>query len=110
LKYIKYLEVQTDTTTTTSKTEKKIERIKRRSIKACDLSIFLMPYVEFIWFMCGPNELGQKRCIRTYSDDLISIYVHILCIFRRYSREQKIVFKTLRERDTIQEGDNPIPP
>jgi hypothetical protein len=68
--------------------------------------------VEFIWFVCGPNELGLKRCIHTYSDDLISIYVHILCIFRRYRREQKIVFKTSKERkrDIIQEGDNLIPP
>jgi hypothetical protein len=43
---------------------------------------------------------------------IISIYVHILCIFRRYRREQKIVFKTFKERkrDIIQEGDNLIPP
>jgi hypothetical protein len=57
--------------------------------------------IEFIWSVCGPNELGLKRCIRTYLDDLISIYVHILCIFRRYKREQKIVFKTLKKRETL---------
>jgi hypothetical protein len=68
--------------------------------------------VEFIWSVCGWNELELKKCIHTYSDDLISIYVHILCIFRTYKREQKIVFKTFKERniDIIQEGDNSVPP
>jgi hypothetical protein len=55
--------------------------------------------VEFIWSVCGPNELGLKRYIHTYSDDFISIYVHILCIFRIYRREQKIVFKTFKEKE-----------
>jgi hypothetical protein len=55
--------------------------------------------VEFIWSICGPNKLGLKRCIHTYSDDLIFIYVYILGIFRRYRREQKIVFKTFKERN-----------
>jgi hypothetical protein len=79
---------------------------------AKDLEKKLMCNVEFIWSVCGPNELWLKRCIHTYSDDLISIYVHILCIFRRYGREQKIVFKTFKERkrDIIQEGDNTVPP
>jgi hypothetical protein len=45
--------------------------------------------VEFIWFLCGPNELELKKCIRIYSDDRISIYVHILCIFSRYRRDTK---------------------
>jgi hypothetical protein len=45
--------------------------------------------VEFIWSVCEPNELRLKMCIRTYSDDLISIYVYILCIFRRYKRNTK---------------------
>jgi hypothetical protein len=68
--------------------------------------------VEFIWSLCGPNELGLKMFIRTYSDDFISIYVHILCIFSRYRREQKRVFKTFKERkrDIIKEGNNPVPP
>jgi hypothetical protein len=68
--------------------------------------------VEFIWSVCEPNELGLERCIRIYSDDLIYIYVHILCIFKRCRREQKIVFKTFKERmrDIIQEGDNSVPP
>jgi hypothetical protein len=67
--------------------------------------------VEFIFFVCGPNEFELKRFIHTYSDDLISIYVHILCIFRKYKRKQKIVFKTFKERkrDIIQEWDNSVP-
>jgi hypothetical protein len=56
--------------------------------------------VEFIWFICGSNRLGLKRYTCTYSYDLISIYVHVLCIFIRYSREQKRVFRTLKKRVT----------
>jgi hypothetical protein len=43
--------------------------------------------VEFIWFERGLNELKMKRCIRIYSDDLISIYVHILCIFTEENKK-----------------------
>jgi hypothetical protein len=62
------------------------QNINLQSLLIIDYNNFHKLNVEFKWSVCGPNELGVKRYIHTYSDDLISIYVYILCIFRRYKR------------------------